>query len=130
MTVSDPSQGSLDEARPLYEEALQASRETLGDRHPDTLGSINNLGMLLKAQGSLDEARPLLEEALRACRETLGDRHPDTLMSIGNLGSLLKASGRGKEALALLCELRDAWQDESPQGLLDDIRELERELEA
>ena len=25
--------GELEEARPLYEEALQASRETLGDRH-------------------------------------------------------------------------------------------------
>ena len=32
--------GKPDEARPLYEEALQARRETLGDRHPDTLTSI------------------------------------------------------------------------------------------
>jgi len=27
--------GKLEEARPLYEEELQAKRETLGDRHPD-----------------------------------------------------------------------------------------------
>ena len=35
--------GKLEEARPLYEEALQACRETLGDRHPDTLASISNI---------------------------------------------------------------------------------------
>ena len=34
--------GKLEEARPLYEEALQGRRETLGDRHPRTLYSINN----------------------------------------------------------------------------------------
>ena len=28
--------GQLKEARPLFEEALQSSRETLGDRHPGT----------------------------------------------------------------------------------------------
>ena len=41
--------GQLEEARPLLEEALQASRETLGDRHPSTLTSIGNMvyGILL-----------------------------------------------------------------------------------
>ena len=53
----------LEEARPLLEEALQAQRETLGDRHQLTLYSIGNLGQLLQAMGKLEEARPLLEEA-------------------------------------------------------------------
>ena len=39
--------GKLEEARPLCEEAVQARRETLGDRHPDTLASINNMAHLL-----------------------------------------------------------------------------------
>ena len=39
--------GQLEEARPLYEEALQARRETLGDRHPNTLVSISGMGTLL-----------------------------------------------------------------------------------
>ena len=42
-------------------------------RHPGTLTSINNLGMLLKDQGDLDGAAPLLREALQAKRETLGE---------------------------------------------------------
>ena len=93
--------GKLDEARPLYEEALQACRATLGDRHPSTLVSISNMGTLLKAMGKLDEARPLYEEALQARRATLGDRHPRTLSSINNMGRLLKDMGKLDEARPL-----------------------------
>jgi len=100
------AQGRLDEAGALYREALEARRETLGNRHPDTLSSINNLGSLLQAKGRLDEAEALFHEALKARRETLGDRHPDTLGSINNLGVLLKAQGRLDEAGVLFSELR------------------------
>ena len=56
-------QGKLDEAAPLFREALDARRATLGDRHPDTLTSINNMASLLQAQGKLDEAAVLRREA-------------------------------------------------------------------
>ena len=36
----------------------------LGEDHPDTLSSLNNLALLLKAQGHLAEAEPLYREAL------------------------------------------------------------------
>ena len=39
-------------------------RETLGNRHPNTLASINNLGALLYSKGDLAAAEPLLREAL------------------------------------------------------------------
>jgi tetratricopeptide (TPR) repeat protein len=93
--------GKLEEARPLFEEAQQARRETLGDRDPSMLASINNMGLLLKAMGQLEEARPLLEEVLQARRETLGDRHSSTLASIGNMGLLLHAMGQLEEARPL-----------------------------
>ena len=66
-------------------------RETLGNRHPDTLTSINNLGKLLIVNGDLAAAEPLLREALEVRRETLGDRHLSTLLSTRNLGLLSKA---------------------------------------
>ncbi len=50
----------------------------LGDAHPDTLGSISNLAVLLQAQGKLAEAGPLFREALDGQRRTLGDAHPNT----------------------------------------------------
>ena len=92
------AQGKLDEAGVLFRGALEASRATLGDRHPDTLISMNNLGGLLLAQGKLDEAGVLLREAIEAKRATLGDRHPSTLASMNNLGGLLHDQGKLDEA--------------------------------
>ena len=69
--------GRLDEAEPLVREDLDASRETLGSQHPDTLVSINNLAQLLKAQGDMQGARALFAEAVSTGREVLGDDHPD-----------------------------------------------------
>ena len=40
--------GKLDAAEPLYRRALEDREATLGKRHPDTLISVNNLGLLLQ----------------------------------------------------------------------------------
>ena len=85
------TQGKFDRAEPLFRKALEVTRESLSDRHPDTLMSIGNLGLLLQNKGNLAAAEPLLREALEGRRETLGDRHPDTLSSIKSLDRLLQA---------------------------------------
>ena len=114
----------------LHEEELRASRETLGDRHPDTLSAINSMATLLEDMGQLEEARPLYEEALRARRETLGDRHPKTLDSFSNLGQLLQAMRQLEEARALYEEAlqasREVLGDRHPEtlALLDSINTL------
>ena len=67
-------QGKLGEAEPLYLEALAARRETLGDRHPDTLNSINNLAILilLSDQGKLGDAEALRLEARARLADATG----------------------------------------------------------
>jgi hypothetical protein len=82
------AQDDLAAAEPLLREAVAGYRATLGDTHPDTLASVNNLGVLLRAQDDLAAAEPLLCEAVAGRRATLGDTHPDTLASINDLGSL------------------------------------------
>ena len=104
---------------------LQAWRETLGNQHSDTLSSIGNLGMLMKAQGDLAGAAPLLREALQARRGTPGNRHPHTLFSIRALGLLLRNQGETVEALALLRELQTSLGRADPQMPSDALRELE-----
>ena len=56
--------GDVGGAEELYREVLGGRRETLGDRHPDTLTSISNLGTLLKASCDLNGAEALYREAL------------------------------------------------------------------
>ena len=48
------------------------------DSHPDTLGSISNLAVLLLEQGKLAEAGPLFRESLDGYRRMLDDAHPNT----------------------------------------------------
>ena len=98
---------ALETAAVLYREALAQCREKLGDRHEDTLTSINNLAMLLLAQDELEEAGQLLCEALDASRETFGPMHQHTLVSMTNLGSLYKNAGELEEAEKLYREALD-----------------------
>ena len=127
------AQGKLDEAGVLFRGALEASRATLGDRHPDTLISMNNLGGLLLAQGKLDEAGVLLREAIEAKRATLGDRHPSTLASMNNLGGLLHDQGKLDEAGVLYREClvaRRAMLGDRHRDTLDSLQNLAGLLQA
>ncbi|MFO0859473.1 MAG: tetratricopeptide repeat protein [Phycisphaerales bacterium] len=90
--------GLYDAAFPLQESALATRRRVLGEEHPDTLTSINNMGFLLEAQGKLDQAEPYYREALEKRRRVLGEEHPSTLTSISNMGALLRAQGKLDQA--------------------------------
>ncbi|HIG12339.1 MAG TPA: tetratricopeptide repeat protein, partial [Planctomycetes bacterium] len=79
------AQGKHDDAEPLYREALEGRRRTLGDEHHDTLDSLAWLGWLsltegdlLQRPGKLTQAEPLLRKALEARRRVLGEEHHDT----------------------------------------------------
>ena len=72
---------------------LETRRRVLGESHPETLTSMNNLASTLHAQGDLRGARELQERVLETQRRVLGESHPDTLRSTGNLASTLRAQG-------------------------------------
>ena len=52
-------QGKYDKALPLYEECLHVRKEVLGDKHPHTLSSMNNLAGLYYSQGVRQGTSPL-----------------------------------------------------------------------
>ena len=96
--------GKLEEARPLFEEALQACRETLGDRHQMTLVFICNLADLLRATGALVEAEAVLGNAVTVAQEVFGINHARTL-KITTIAARLQhaqpgGAAAGKELLA------------------------------
>ena len=83
------AQGRLEEAAPLYREALDARRAMLGDRHPHTLTAIGNLGSTLKSMGETLEALMLLRELGDAWLDVHGSEPPRALLDdINSLQSL------------------------------------------
>jgi Tetratricopeptide repeat len=64
---------------------LDRRRRVLGDDHPDTLPSANNLADDLRRLGEVQAARDLDQDTLDRRRRVLGDDHPDTLTSANNL---------------------------------------------
>ncbi len=93
--------GQYKQALPLLEKALQLRTEALGEKHPDTLTSLNNLAEAYVAIGRPAEALALHEKALWLRTEILGEKHPITLVSLDNLAKVYDALGRHVEALPL-----------------------------
>ena len=83
-------------------------RQTLPDRHPDTLTSINYLALLYKAQRQYNKSEALHNEALLARRIVRGKFHPDTLASANNLGCLYALRREFDKAEALYKEVYDS----------------------
>jgi tetratricopeptide (TPR) repeat protein len=77
----------MSRAIPLYEQALADRRRILGQDHPQTLTSGNNLAGAYQAAGDLDRAIPLFEQALADCVRVLGADHPQTKIVRGNLAA-------------------------------------------
>ncbi|MCZ8117484.1 MAG: CHAT domain-containing protein [Microcystis sp. LE18-22.4A] len=91
-------QGRYSEAELLYNRSLAIRKQQLGDNHPDTAASLNNLALLYQSQGRYSEAEPRHKEALAIFKKQLGDNHPLTATSLDNLASLYDSQGRYSEA--------------------------------
>jgi TonB family protein len=88
-------------AQALLEPLLEASTKQFGERHRNTLISMNHLAQTYGALGRTAEAFALNERVLRLNTEDLGERHRDTLTSMNNLAHTYGALGRTTEALTL-----------------------------
>ena len=71
-------------ARTLNEDTLARFRRVLGEDHPDTLITANNLARNLQYLGDDRQARTLDEDTLDRLRRVLGEDDPDTLISAHN----------------------------------------------
>jgi tetratricopeptide (TPR) repeat protein len=105
-------EGQYLKAIPLGEQALEICQTELGDRHPDTATSLNNLAALYRSMGQYDRALPLYEQALEIRQTELGDRHPDTATSLNNLAYLYESMGQSDRALPLYEQALEIWQTE------------------
>jgi len=93
--------GRFSQAHDLNLCAWESYREVMGEEHPDTLTSMNNLASTLSAQGELPRARELQEQVLKVIRRVQGEEHPDTLTVMNNLAETLGSQGELPEARKL-----------------------------
>ncbi len=98
LTVAAYGKGDYAQAEAAARLAWTEGRGRLGEEHPVTLVSLNNLAALYDAQGRYGEAEPLLQRALETRERVLGREHPDSLVSLNNLAALYKSQGRYGEA--------------------------------
>ncbi|ENI01986.1 hypothetical protein COCC4DRAFT_175767 [Bipolaris maydis ATCC 48331] len=92
------SDGQYKRAKELYVQVMESRTRVLGSKHPDTLNSVSNLGLVLSSQGKYNEAEVVQRQALEGFEDMLGREHPYTLASVGNLGLLLLSQGKYEEA--------------------------------
>ncbi|RDW71025.1 hypothetical protein BP6252_07588 [Coleophoma cylindrospora] len=107
-------QGRYKEAEELQAQIMTTHKRHNGERHPDTLTSMNNLAFLLDSQGKYDEAEPIYQETLQLKKKVLGKEHPDTLTSMNNLASLLDSQGKSMNNLASLLDSQGKYNEAEP----------------
>ncbi|MCX6632563.1 MAG: serine/threonine-protein kinase, partial [Candidatus Solibacter sp.] len=100
--------GLVKEAAHHFRRTLELRRKTLGEQHPETLQTIEELGQALMEEGNFAESERYLVQALQARRTTLGENHPATLSAKQNVAKLRSRQSRYPEALALLKEVIEA----------------------
>jgi hypothetical protein len=96
-------QGQPAAAIGLFEQVLTDRRRVLGDDHPRTLNSRNNLAGAYQAAGRVAEAIDLYEQLLTDRRRVLGDDHPDTRNTASLLRNALNENDEAKGAEPKLC---------------------------
>src|SRR4051794_29352988 len=81
-------EGDLDQAQAVALEAVGLARGSLGEKHPVTATSLNNLGVSYSEMGDYRMAELILRLALSIRVDALGKSHPDVANSLNNLGSI------------------------------------------
>jgi tetratricopeptide (TPR) repeat protein len=124
------------EAQSYFNQALAIRAKLLGERHPETAESLNNLGRVLERQGDTAAARSYFERALKIQREVLAEGHPRTAQTLANLGRLLgRTSADLWEAKLNLEQARDIFErtvgPEHPDTIevRSDLSRIEAQLE-
>jgi phosphoribosyl 1,2-cyclic phosphodiesterase len=90
--------GKFDDAERFHNFGLDIDKILLGEEHPDTLTSMNNLASTYGNQGKLREAAELQEKVLEVERMILGLEHSSTLTSMSNLAFIYKRTLSSRSA--------------------------------
>ena len=113
------SLGLYTQAESLLRRTFEIQRRALGVRNPETLKTMNDLGLVLAERSQYREAETWTRQALDARRRTLGAENRDTLAGMSQLAHVLEGEGRYPEAEKLNREVLEvARRASSPDNSL------------
>jgi eukaryotic-like serine/threonine-protein kinase len=122
------------EAQLHLERAVELRKRTLGPDHPDTLTSMDDLGVLYNLQSKYAAAEEMLSQVLAARRRVLGNEHKDTLATMSNLALAIAYEGDVARAAPIFAKVLEAdgriLGEENPATLsvLDNLAGTYRDL--
>lgn len=96
--------GRFEAAELVTTEVLRSQIYTIGEKHADTLHSLNNLGVIYQDQGHYQKAENYLTKALEMKERVFGKQHPETLVTINNLALSLQSQNKHRDAEELFCK--------------------------
>lgn len=97
----------LEEAETVLREALERSRAGRGEKAPETLVRLENLGNVIARRGRLEETREILAQVLALRREVLPPGHPRIARTLYNQSVISQKVGDADGALA---QIREAFE--------------------
>jgi len=100
----------MEEAGKMYLRARKGYEQALGQKHPSTLTTLNNLGVLYSDQSKLNEAEEMYQQALEGYEEALGPMHTSTLDTLNNLGVLYSDQGNLVKAEETYAKVLDGYE--------------------
>ncbi len=131
--------GKRDEARALFERAVELDTAAFGESHPRLASDWHNLALVADTP---DEAEQLFRRALKLRRDTAPPGAPEIADALANLGIVLHDGGKFDEAEAVLIEAleihRKAHRGDHPNvahalqflgELLNDVGRRDRALQ-
>ena len=66
-------QGDYEKAMEFYQKAIKISEQVLGEQHPNTVSTYNNLGGVYQAQGDYEKAMEFYQKAMEIKEQVLGE---------------------------------------------------------
>ena len=96
------------QAERQLERAVDLRKRVLGPEHPDTLTSMDELGVLYNLEAKYAAAEALLTKVSRARERTLGKNHKDTLTALSDLALAISYQGDDARAEPLFIRILEA----------------------
>jgi len=96
------SQGDYAKALEWYGKALAIKEKVLGNEHPSTATTYNNIAFVCSCQGDYEKALEWYGKALMIFEKVLGNEHPDTATTYNNIALVYQDQGDYANALEWL----------------------------